>query len=587
MDVKLVAVEGEWRDPGFPIEGSDVLIGRAADCQLQIDHSLVELEHCRIRRDGDHVWVQDLGSTFGTTLNGKKVTEAELRDGDRLRIGPSIFVVSVKGGIPPATAAPTAEEAEAAKQRPRGRAPDEDTPVVESARNLFERLTTRKNDPAEAADAATAQDPAAAAKTRLRVVKEHQGVSVVNLLDRAIIHDHEILEIGQELEGLIDQGKSRVLLDFGNVKHLSSQAVGVLLQAQKRFKSGGGLMKLCNPNPAVAEVFKITNLPRAIEIHADEQHAFQTGWPETPKVVPSEPTTTKPKPTPTMKSASPATGAARNASGLGPVRLVLEVGKEKGKAIKISGSSFLIGRDSECQMRPASSAVSRRHTRIEVREGRVYVRDLGTTNGTLLAHRLLRNAEAEAYNGDLLQIGPLVFRVVFQQPFEPEPPSGIPEDSSWLMQPTNNQDLSDTALFTLPSAESIEEARQRALAEVQHLRYRVSGGDVLVVTLMDQELREEDQVAPIRHELLTLMEKPVPKQVVLVMDQVRYLSSSAIGMLLAHHQRLARAGGGMRFCQVRPELRPTLENQRVSMLVELYPTLEKAVTEPWPIAEGS
>jgi anti-anti-sigma factor len=272
----------------------------------------------------------------------------------------------------------------------------------------------------------------------------------------------------------------------------------------------------------------------------------------------------------------------------GPVRLILENGKAKGKAIKISGPNFVIGRDPQCQLRPASTAVSRTHTRIEIRDGRVFVRDLGTTNGTLLAHRLLRGSEAEAHNGDLLQIGPLLFRVVWERPGASDIPlvdTGEDSTSSWLLQGPA-PDLADTALFPLQSAgATFEQARQRALSEVQHLKWVVSG-DVLVVSVLAQEMRDEDQVAPIRHELMTLMEQPVPRNVVLRLDRVNFLSSSAIGMLLAHHQRLARSGGGLRFAGVRPNVRPALEHQRVAMLVEIFDSADEAVREPWPISDG-
>jgi anti-anti-sigma factor len=596
MDVKLVAVEGEWRDSVFPIEGPEFVIGRAATCQLQLDHSLVDLEHCRIRRDGDNFILEDLGSTFGTSLNGRRIQRSELRDGDRLRVGPTTFLISLTGQVAPGQTAP-APPTERPTDRPRGRAPGDDTPAVETARQVFERLMSRK---AEAAAPAEPDEPADMPQktTRLQFVKEEEGIALVNIVDRSIIHDAEIQQIGRELDEMIQQGHRRIVLDFGNVKHMSSQAVGVLLQAQKRCKSGGGLLKLCNPLPSVAEVFKITNLPRAIEIHPDEEKALRTGWPEPPpppKPAPApsaaapdsdEPSTDElpiqlpPKLPPTLSTGSSSTRVT------GQVRLVLEVGKSKGKALKITGPEFVIGRDPKCQLRPASTAVSRTHTRITIREGHVYVRDLGTTNGTLLAHRLLRGTEAEAHNGDLLQIGPLLFRIVWDKSeaaAAPEPTEDA--TASWLLQGTSNAGLSDTALYPLPTNELIEEARKRALAEVKHIRYQVHGPTV-VVTILTADLRDETQIAPIRHELMTLMEQPVPKNVVLRIDRVTFLSSSAIGMLLAHHQRLARVGGGLRFAMVRPEVRPVLETQRVSMLVEIFDSVEDAIREPWPISDA-
>ena len=75
-----------------------------------------------------------------------------------------------------------------------------------------------------------------------------------------------------------------MVLDFGNVHHLSSQALGILLQSQKRCKTAGGVLKVANPNPEVAEIFKIANLRRAIEIYAQEDQALASDWPDAPPV---------------------------------------------------------------------------------------------------------------------------------------------------------------------------------------------------------------------------------------------------------------------------------------------------------------
>ena len=98
------------------------------------------------------------------------------------------------------------------------------------------------------------------------------------------------------------------------------------------------------------------------------------------------------------------------------VRLIVEVGKAKGREIDIRGPRFLIGRDQQCQLRPNSNAISRLHAAIELRDGRVFVRDLGSQIGTLLGGRLLRQEEAEAQNGDRLQIEMLQFTFAIGSP---------------------------------------------------------------------------------------------------------------------------------------------------------------------------
>ena len=67
-------------------------LGRAEACHIQLDDTFASQFHARIySRDGSW-WVEDLGSTNGTYLNQRKLTEpAELRAGDRLKIGKTVL----------------------------------------------------------------------------------------------------------------------------------------------------------------------------------------------------------------------------------------------------------------------------------------------------------------------------------------------------------------------------------------------------------------------------------------------------------------------------------------------------------------
>jgi pSer/pThr/pTyr-binding forkhead associated (FHA) protein len=59
-----------------------VMIGRAPSNQIVIDHPKV----------GDSYWLKDLNSTNGTQINDMFVTDAELKDGDTIRLGSVIAV---------------------------------------------------------------------------------------------------------------------------------------------------------------------------------------------------------------------------------------------------------------------------------------------------------------------------------------------------------------------------------------------------------------------------------------------------------------------------------------------------------------
>ena len=92
------------------------------------------------------------------------------------------------------------------------------------------------------------------------------------------------------------------------------------------------------------------------------------------------------------------------------LRLVVASGVHEGKGIPITVPEFIVGRDPQCQLRPASPAISKRHCAILVRGGKVFVRDFGSTNGTFVNDKLVEG-EVELFDQDLLKVGPLEFRV--------------------------------------------------------------------------------------------------------------------------------------------------------------------------------
>jgi pSer/pThr/pTyr-binding forkhead associated (FHA) protein len=95
------------------------------------------------------------------------------------------------------------------------------------------------------------------------------------------------------------------------------------------------------------------------------------------------------------------------------MQVVLTVvgGVHHDRKIPISIPVFLIGRDPACHLRPASAEVSRQHCAIVVREDRAFLRDYGSRNGTTLNHRVLMHGELQLEDGDLIEVGPLVFKV--------------------------------------------------------------------------------------------------------------------------------------------------------------------------------
>ena len=113
---------------------------------------------------------------------------------------------------------------------------------------------------------------------------------------------------------------------------------------------------------------------------------------------------------------------------------VLTPGKGQGRAIPVTLSPFLIGRDPGCHLRPTNPYVSSRHCALLTKDGRVFVRDFGSTNGTFLNGRQL-GGEVELLNGDQLRVGPLEFKVAIETGTSvsrptPPPPTKAPAPQS-------------------------------------------------------------------------------------------------------------------------------------------------------------
>ena len=108
---------------------------------------------------------------------------------------------------------------------------------------------------------------------RLRVRKE-QGVPYVEFVDRNILDEANIQQIGEEITALIDADSApKLVISFSNVDHLSSAALGTLITIHNRMKARSGQLRLANIDPQIYEVFVITKLNKLFEIHETTERA--------------------------------------------------------------------------------------------------------------------------------------------------------------------------------------------------------------------------------------------------------------------------------------------------------------------------
>jgi pSer/pThr/pTyr-binding forkhead associated (FHA) protein len=107
------------------------------------------------------------------------------------------------------------------------------------------------------------------------------------------------------------------------------------------------------------------------------------------------------------------------------VNLLLLRGQPRGKRLYFPPGEYIIGRGPECYVRPNSELVSRQHCLVRVGDHAASIADLGSRNGTLLNGTILA-AETRLKHGDEVQVGPLVFRVIFDESIRLNQPREIP-----------------------------------------------------------------------------------------------------------------------------------------------------------------
>ncbi|HEU0131239.1 MAG TPA: DUF3662 and FHA domain-containing protein [Mycobacteriales bacterium] len=89
---RLRVVQGNTPTSEVPLTQDVLVIGRGSQAGLRLDDTGVSRQHAEVRREGDDVVLVDLGSTNGSSVNGRHVERVRLTPGDRIELGRSVLV---------------------------------------------------------------------------------------------------------------------------------------------------------------------------------------------------------------------------------------------------------------------------------------------------------------------------------------------------------------------------------------------------------------------------------------------------------------------------------------------------------------
>ncbi len=114
------------------------------------------------------------------------------------------------------------------------------------------------------------------AESKLDIQERHEGdVTVLNLKGEITLDDGD-LKFRQRVHDLLDQGRTRIVLDLGAVTYIDSAGVGMLAAKLKTVQGKGGGMKLVHMTSRSQRVLGMMKILIAFETFDDEASAIKS-----------------------------------------------------------------------------------------------------------------------------------------------------------------------------------------------------------------------------------------------------------------------------------------------------------------------
>ncbi len=269
--------------------------------------------------------------------------------------------------------------------------------------------------------------------------------------------------------------------------------------------------------------------------------------------------------------------------------LIVAKGKQQGTPIRIDNQLFMMGSDKMCQLRSHLPGIGPQHCVITNQNHKVFIRDLGSGEPTLINGEVLPPDTAwPLHAGDRIEVGPLEFMVQFNEGAmskrdleewalkcldENEQKSNLVEDLQ-MMQRT------EKAVNAAKAAEAIVDrlTSQRGLVKGR-LRIGLEMG-ITVVRINDSQLVDEAELALIDKEIRENLMHP-NLRVLLDFKNVRRCSSKGLHLIGDLANWLQSWGSTFAMCRIRPELKDTLMSFPDLRGIKVFPDKPTALAAHW------
>jgi anti-anti-sigma factor len=101
------------------------------------------------------------------------------------------------------------------------------------------------------------------------------------------------------------------------------------------------------------------------------------------------------------------------------------------------------------------------------------------------------------------------------------------------------------------------------------------GTDVTLVTFEDENILDEQQIHRLERALLPIVRENESKQLVLNFQNVRFMSSSFLGLLVKIHKRVVEMEGRLQLCNLDPKIHKVFEITQLVRVFDIIPAAEE------------
>jgi len=110
-------------------------------------------------------------------------------------------------------------------------------------------------------------------KLSTRVIKD-KDIVVIDVDGKVVLGDGDV-EIKQAVDALLQQGKTKIILNLAKVPYLDSAGLGEIIRCFTALRRCGGSLKLLAPNPRIVDLLNITKLLNVFDSYDNEATAIK------------------------------------------------------------------------------------------------------------------------------------------------------------------------------------------------------------------------------------------------------------------------------------------------------------------------